>query len=185
MAERIPERIVWAVSQVPAKTAGPLLEIGCGGGQAIALLCARNARLHVTAIDRSALQVARARERNRACIDSGRARIERLALEDAPDALGPFATILAVNVNAFWTSPATSLAAMKRLLKPRGRAYVIYEPPSSAQLARLRTTMTRLFADHGFTMDDVRTASFGKSCGICFVVTSRGKSAHTRRSRRP
>lgn len=41
------------------------------------------------------------------------------------------------NVNAFWTAPAPSITSARRLLRRRGRLYVIYEPPSAARLASM------------------------------------------------
>src|SRR5690606_19888113 len=134
--------------------------------------CERLPRAVVTAIDRSALQVERARARNAAAVDAGRARIEPLALADAPDALGPhtFDAALAVNVNAFWTAPGPSLASLARLLAPGGRAYLVYEPPSAAQVAELGELLRRSLGAHGFTVDEVRAEPFRASRGLCVVA---------------
>jgi len=55
--------------------------------------------------------------------------------------LGVFDPVLAINVNAFWTAPATSLASLARLLRPGGRAYLVYEPPSASRLNAVRPAL--------------------------------------------
>jgi SAM-dependent methyltransferase len=165
----VPQRITWAVEQLAGTPADRILEIGCGGGHALALIRARFPGAEVVAIDRSALQVARARELNRAAIDEGRVRVEQMELSDAPGVLGAFDAVLAINVNAFWTAPAPSLASLARLLRPGGRAFLVYEPPSAARLAVLRTQLCALLGEHGFEVEDVREAALGGSHAVCII----------------
>ena len=166
-----PERVLWAIEQLALGPSDHVLEVGCGGGHAVTLLCERLRRGRVTAIDRSAVQVARARERNSAWIAAGRARIELLSLVDAPDVLGTarFDHILAINVNAFWTSPEPSMGALARLLAPTGRVYLVYEPPSSGRLREARRTLPALVGQGGLEVADVRSASFRRSHGLCII----------------
>jgi SAM-dependent methyltransferase len=160
----VPERISWAVAQLP--DAERILEIGCGGGHALALLCARFPRAEIVAIDRSALQAARARAR----IGEGHARVEELALDDAPAALGAFNAVLAINVNSFWTDPAPSFASLSRLLRPAAAAYLVYEPPSDSRLSALRADLAQHAAAHGFSVDEVRETALRASRGVCLVA---------------
>jgi SAM-dependent methyltransferase len=170
-AARSPERIAWAVEQLVGDPARRILEVGAGAGHAVARLCAERPTGVVTAIDRSALQVARARARNREAIAAGRARIEQLALDDAPTVLGAGAydAALAINVNAFWTAPAASLARLAELLRPGGRAYLVYEPPSASALRTVRARLASAFVDHGFTLEAVREAACRPSGRLCLV----------------
>jgi SAM-dependent methyltransferase len=160
----VPRRITWAVEQLARTPADRILEIGCGAGHALPLIRARFPAADVTAIDRSPLQVARARVRD------GRARVEQLELSDAPGVLGAFDAVLAINVNAFWTAQAPSLAALARLLRPGGRAFLVYEPPSASRLASLRKELCALLGEHGFTVEDVREEAFDASRGVCIVA---------------
>ena len=167
----MPERILWAIDQLALGPSDDVLEVGCGGGHAVALLCERLRRGRVTAIDRSALQVARARERNAAWVGTGRARIEAMALEEAPGVLGRarFDRVLAINVNAFWTEPQSSIAALAQLLAPTGRVFLVWEPPTTARLRQMRQALPPVLADAGLRVEDVRTATFRRSHGICIV----------------
>jgi SAM-dependent methyltransferase len=162
MTARVPERIRWAVEQLAVRAPDHVLEIGCGSGLAVALLGPRLSRGAITAIDRSALQVARARALNEASIATGRARIESLSLTEAPAAFPEgFDKILAINVNAFWTDPAPSVASLCALLRPGGRACLVYEPPSAAALRDLRASLPALLQAHGLVVEDVRLGASG------------------------
>jgi SAM-dependent methyltransferase len=171
----VPERIRWAVDRLALAPAARVLEVGSGPGHAVALLAERLRRGVVTGIDRSALQVSRAREHNALAIAAGRARIERLTLAEAPAVLGEraFHALLAINVNAFWTEPTPSLESATRLLRPRGRLYLVYEPPSAARAAALRTSLAALLEQHGVGVLEVTSAKLGKSEALCITATPR------------
>jgi cyclopropane fatty-acyl-phospholipid synthase-like methyltransferase len=146
-----------------------VLEIGCGPGHAVSLVCAQLTRGTITAIDRSTVQVARARDRNRECLAAGRARIERVVLADLDVSRRPFDKIFAVNVNAFWTTPAPTIASVRRLLRRRGAVYLVYEPPSVARLRELSHRLPQLFCEHAFEVEDVRVQAFSASQGLCVI----------------
>jgi len=168
----VPERLHWTVDLLDLRPTDDVLEIGCGAGHAVALVCQRLERGTITAIDRSPIMVGRARERNRACIESGRARVEQHALVDASFDR-QFRKAFAINVNAFWTAPAPSLAALKRLLHPQGAAYLTYEPPTTSRLRQLRERLPSLLEENGFDVRDVRERRFAKAYGICVIGTPR------------
>ena len=168
----VPARVAWAVSQLAIEPADHLLEIGCGPGHAVRLICPLLTSGTITAIDRSALQISRARSGNARCIQDGRARIEQLALGDAAAALGRrFDTVFAINVNAFWTGAAASLRALGQLTGRKGGAYLFYEPPSAAGARGLETRLLKLFPAEGLAVADVRTKALGATRGVCLVLT--------------
>jgi SAM-dependent methyltransferase len=170
-ASKVPERIRWAVEQLGLRSADTLLEVGTGGGQALALIGSKLTRGNVTAIDRSALQVEAARARNRDALRGGRLRIERLDLNDAPTRLGQrFAKVLAINVNAFWTAPGPSLSSLEELLLPNGRAYLVYEPPTLARARALSKSLPALLREHDWRVQRAATTSFARSLGVCVVA---------------
>jgi protein-L-isoaspartate O-methyltransferase len=164
----VPERVRWAVDLIDVRPTDHILEIGCGPGQAVGLVCQRLTRGTITAIDRSAVAVARTRERIRECVASGRARVERMTLTDAR--LGRrYPKVFAINVNAFWTTPAESLIALGRLLDPGGSAWLVYEPPSKSRLRHLRDSLPAQLELNGFRVAAVETQRFRSSLGLAIV----------------
>lgn len=164
-----PARARWAIELLDPRPAEHLLEIGCGTGHAVALVAARLGRGTITGVDRSAAAVERARARNAAAIAAGCARIELARFEEAP--LGRrFARILAINVNAFWTTPAAAFPTAARLLAPRGTLWLVYEPPSPSRVRELRSTLPTLAAEHAFTLEGAHERPLDTSRGLCLVL---------------
>lgn len=153
-----------------------LLEIGCGPGVAVDLVCRKLVDGTITAIDRSATMVGRARQRNRAHIAAGRTRIEQQTLADADFSQSlfamPFTKVFAVNVNAFWTAPAPSFAAARQALRADGILFLVYEPPSAERLQSLRSQLRLLLPAHGLRISDERVRPSGKNPGVCVVAHS-------------
>jgi protein-L-isoaspartate O-methyltransferase len=72
MTAPVPERVRWAVETLSVRPGDRVLEIGCGSGLAAALICERLVEGRMLAIDRSPIQIERARRRNEAHVASGR-----------------------------------------------------------------------------------------------------------------
>ncbi|MCL8010690.1 class I SAM-dependent methyltransferase [Streptomyces sp. AS02] len=171
-----PERLTWAVRNLDPAPGDRVLEIGCGRGVAVALLCERPASGTVTAIDRSDTAVEAARLRNAESVAAGRAVIRVAALEEAdfPDA--SFEGILAVNVNLFWGSSPGSLdretAALRRWLAPGGTLCLCWEPPARRRAEEIAGKVEPVLASHGF-VTEVRTgATAGGSSLVCVRATA-------------
>ena len=104
-------------------------------------------------------------------VRAGRLRIEQLSLDDAQAALGQrFGKVLAVNVNAFWTSPGSSLSSLQGLLLTNGRAYLVYEPPSLARARALGQSLQELLRSRGWRVERTATSDFARSHGVCVVA---------------
>lgn len=138
VADKVPERIRWAIETLEVRPDDQLLEVGCGGGVAVALICELLREGTITAIDRSATMVTRAAARNAEHVATGRARIEVGEAADLRLQPGAFTKAFAVNVNLFWTrSPAKELATIRRLLGAAGALYLFYDAPSAAKAEAL------------------------------------------------
>ena len=164
---KIPARVRWAVEMLAPEPGDDVLEIGCGNGAAIALVAERLDSGTITGIDRSGVMVRRARDLNGRHIASGRARIEQVALEDATFGGRLFDRILAVNVNAFWTAPATTLEAVNRLLAPEGMLCLVYQPPETTTVSHLAREVTRIFCEHGLAQPTVAFTDIDPVPALC------------------
>jgi cyclopropane fatty-acyl-phospholipid synthase-like methyltransferase len=145
----VPERIRLAVELLDVRADDRLLELGCGGGAAVALVCERLDGGTITAVDRSEVQVERALERNAAEVEAGKAVIRLAEIADIDG--GPFDKVFAVDVNVFWTGPATrELAAIRAVLAPGGRLFLFYDPPSAAKRRSLEEKLLAGLTAAGF-----------------------------------
>lgn len=80
MAKRDAERLIWAVETLAMDPSDHILEIGCGVGVAVTLVCEKLECGKVMALDRSEAMIARARKRNQQAISSGKAIFQAAAL---------------------------------------------------------------------------------------------------------
>jgi ubiquinone/menaquinone biosynthesis C-methylase UbiE len=101
VADAVPLRLLWAVERLSIEPDDHLLEIGCGSGVAVSLICDRLGDGTITAIDRSPVMVERTAKRNEQYVASGKATIQLGELEDLELPDESFTKIFAVNVNCF------------------------------------------------------------------------------------
>ena len=120
MAGKPSERFVWAVDTLALDPADHVLEVGCGHGVAVSLVCERLTSGRITAIDRSRKMIEMAARRNRAHIAEGRAVLKTAALEKADLGDERFDKIFAFNVAPFWLQPKEALAIVRRHLTRDG-----------------------------------------------------------------
>jgi len=169
----VPERVRWTVQQLAVTPSEHVLEVGGGLGHAVELVASRLTRGSMTAIDRSAAMVARASAAHAALIEKGRVRIECIALETvtSPETLGRphFDKAFAINVNAFWTSPAASLPRLRHIVRKGGRVYLTYQPPAAHIVERLRAQLPVLLEGAGFAVEAVEVRDFQRAAGVCVV----------------
>ncbi|MGJ6967474.1 class I SAM-dependent methyltransferase [Streptosporangium sp. G11] len=130
----VPERLAWAVKTLAVDPADRVLEIGCGRGVAVDLVCDRLVDGTITAVDRSEKAIDAARRRNARNVAAGKAVLSVAALEDGAFEDDSFDKIFAVNVNLFWSrSPAKEMELLKRWPAPGGGLYLFYEPPGAGR----------------------------------------------------
>ena len=151
-------RLVEVVELLGERPDERLLEIGCGHGVAVSLVCERLTTGSILGLDRSARMVEAAGRRNRAHVEAGRARFEHAALADARLEGGPFDTAFAVRVPLFVADGEREAATLRRALAPGGRLVVVVYHPSAERTDSAVEALRRLARRHGFTVEDVSGA---------------------------
>lgn len=151
------DRVQWAVTHLDVHPDDRILEIGSGGGTAVAAVCPllTPGRGQIMAIDRSATAVKRTAARNAAYVDDGRAVVRAAGfteadLADVPDAA--FDKIFSVNVNLFWTGPAVEeLGLIRRLLAPDGAMFACWgRGPTPGRSDEIAARVAARFREAGF-----------------------------------
>ena len=161
------------VLRSPAETlaVGPddrLLEIGCGGGTATAVVAERLTTGRILAVDRAASAVRLAGERNAAHIRAGTVEVRQLDITaaDLPD--GSFDMVFAANVSLFWLgTPPGLLDRIGRLLAPGGTLHVFAKRPT-------RRAIEAIAADVAGSLREAGLAAVATTLiGTCAVVAGR------------
>lgn len=169
-----PERIAWAVEMLGVAPDDRLLEIGCGAGHAVALICARLGTGSITAIDRSAPIIGLAQQRNQEHIAAGRARFLAVALEDAALGDARFTKIFAFNVGAFERRPARALDVVRGLLQPSGGLYLFFQPPRAELSPRIAERVAAQLQRNRFAVRAVQTADLPPAPAVCVLAHPSG-----------
>jgi SAM-dependent methyltransferase len=112
---------------VDALDVGPddfVLDLGCGGGEALRLIAQRAWRGVAHGVDASSLMLTRAARANREAVAGRRIRLVEARFEALPFPDGAFDKVLAVNVMYFWHDLDAIVAEIRRVLRPGGRLIV-------------------------------------------------------------
>lgn len=129
MKAKIPERYAWAISILDVRPEDEILEVGCGYGHAVSLICSQLSKGHLTCIDRSVKMTDAAARSNREYLSSGKCTVINDELLNVRLPEKSFDKVFLFNINVFWMDPAAELSAVKGLLKPNGRFYIFHQPP--------------------------------------------------------
>ena len=120
------ERSDWALSLLGIGPADRVLEIGFGPGVAAGKAAAQAAE--VVGVDRSALMVHQARERNKELIGKGKLKLVLGSANALDTDLGTFDKIYSVNVVLFWQEPVLVYRKLRTMLRPGGVILTAYMP---------------------------------------------------------
>lgn len=138
------DRLSLSAAIVERLTPATVVELGCCGGALAEAIVRRVAGVSYTGVDRSALAIARASQRNRRLIAAGSAEFVCADFLHPPPAgyrHRTYEVCCAVNVNAFWTDPAGAFAAVGPLLAGGGRLLLVFEAPGADKAAAIARTL--------------------------------------------
>ena len=171
MASKPSERFVWAVDTLALDPADHVLEVGCGHGVAVSLVCERLTSGRITAIDRSKTMIEMAARRNREHIAGGRAVLKPAALEKADFGDERFDKVFAFNVAPFWLQPKEALAIVRQHLAPDGSVYLFWDarhtqPGRARDLADRLSERIRLAE---FSVDRVLVKDLRPAPAVCVI----------------
>nr|WP_280921524.1 methyltransferase domain-containing protein [Sinorhizobium mexicanum] len=133
------DRIAWAVDVLSPGASEEILEIGCGHGVAVTMVCDRLIDGRIVAVDRSATMIEAAKRRNAVHLAAGRARFHTAELASADLGEARFDKAYALRVGAFARKdPARELVVLARHLSPAGRLFLFHDEPghSADDIAR-------------------------------------------------
>jgi trans-aconitate methyltransferase len=169
MSSEKPERIRWAVEVLSAQPKEKILEIGCGNGHAVELICKQLTTGKIVGIDRSAKAIHTAEANNPRCVNSGKAQFLNAALAEIK-LNERFDKIFAVNVNVFWTRPEREIAALRPLMNKRSRLYLFYDSPSASQLEKVIENGKKHLEAEKFEIVDALRKRLTSNYSVCIMA---------------
>lgn len=113
-----------------------VLEVGFGGGAALAGAADRTKGGRVIGVDRSPVMVRRAKRKFRKLVQEGRVELHERDVHDLPFDAGTFDRAYSVNTVYFWADPAAALREIRRVLKEGGRFVLAMRSPDSLDVYR-------------------------------------------------
>ena len=156
-------RLVAAVDALDPRPSHRVLEVGCGAGVAVSLVCERLVDGHMVAIDRSPAMIRATERRNRAHVRAGRLHLETVALSDAHFGDERFDRVLAVRVGGLARPPGDDLAVLRRNLAPDGVLGVFADGPTPSSTAASQRALLDNLRRHGFRVVEAITRRAGAS----------------------
>jgi ubiquinone/menaquinone biosynthesis C-methylase UbiE len=154
-----------AVERLDLGASESVVEIGFGGGAALAGVLARTEGF-VAGIEISEPMIDHVRRRLRGEIEEGRLELRRAGVSEIPYEDGRFDRALSVQTIYFWPDPAAGLREIHRVLKPGGRVLVA--------TATKEEMDKRSWADHGFQkFDETELADLLRAAGFTAVTVER------------
>ena len=171
MAGEASERFVWAAETLAVQPADRVLEVGCGHGVAVSLVCERLTTGTIVAIDRSPKMIEMATRRNREHVEAGRAVLEAVALEDADLGKRRFDKVFAFNVAPFWLEPEVALGVVRKHLAKDGTFYLFWDARHT-QCGRARDLADRLIERirlAEFSVDQVLLKELRPVPAVCVI----------------
>lgn len=168
------ERFLWAVDVIAPGPADRVLEVGCGHGVAVSLVCERLTRGRITAIDRSPKMIELAALRNREHVDAGRAVLRTAALEQVDLGTQRFDKVFAFNVAPFWLAPDAALAVVRRHLAVGGAFYLFWDARHTQpeRAGELGDELSSRLRQAEFSVRQVLVKELRPVPAVCVVATT-------------
>lgn len=163
---------MWAVGILDVRPDDSILEIGCGRGHAVPLICDKLATGHLTAIDRSEKMAAAARRANAAYLGSGRVSLLQNDLLDRALPEHHFDRVFLYNINAFWMDPVAELDEIRRLLRPAGIFFLFHQPPPGLEVDEYIDAFTANLVSSGFRPGRTVINASPEVRSLCIVSSS-------------
>lgn len=150
------ERQIWAVDIMAVKPADRLLEIGCGHGVAVSLVCDKLDGGSILAVDRSPKMIERATKRNAVHLERGTAAFQTAALHEADLGQTRFDKIFAIHVPVFLRgNPDRELEIIRTHLVPGGSFFLPYRTMAPEHITSTAQSLSAKLDKNGFTVTDV------------------------------
>ncbi len=148
-----------------------VLEIGCGHGVAVTLVCEEISGGSVLGIDRSATMIEMASRRNADHVAAGLATFQTASLHEAKLDGARFDKVLAIHVPVFLRGkPDRELDIVRDHLAPDGELFLSYQPLDSSHIKSTVDNLTDVLVRHGFAVSTCHEEALPSGRTMCLVA---------------
>lgn len=152
----------WALAGLDVAADHAVLDIGCGGGAAVASLAGLAPEGVVVGLDYSAEMTRQARRRMRG--SSGRVCIMQGQVETLPFDGATFDRVVAIESFFFWDDPVLGLREVRRVLRHGGRCAIVMESsresPAAHKAEKVSALLNVRFYSGAEVVELLRAAGF-------------------------
>lgn len=145
----------WAFDSLNIKEDDTILDIGCGGGNAVSILEKLAAKGKVYGIDYSALSVEKASARNKRAIMQGRVKILNASVSSLPFQDKSVELATAVETIYFWPDLKNDFKEVYRVLKDGGRFCVVCEMVKNSDGTGNHAEVAEFLKLHYLSQDEI------------------------------
>lgn len=165
------ERFTWAANLLDIKSGDLIMEVGCGVGFAVEEIAARLTTGKIMAIDKSAMMIVKASERNKDSVQAGKAKFIQTDLARLNPEGNSFNKIFCFNINLFWTNKSISkeAAVLTSLLAKNGSLHIFYGPMLGSGLSKIQGPIVKNLKRESFKVVEIVYERRLNCC--CFTTT--------------
>ena len=145
----IADRFYWAKELMQPRAEDHIIELGCGTGLLLSLLCPILDGGKIVAVDSSPAMIKKAASRNAKWEKEGRLQFVNSKIAELQCDANSFDIAVAFNVNVFFKSDLPAIQVISNILKPGGTMFVFYQPPFNTSIAFM-APVAKFIAQHQF-----------------------------------
>ncbi|MGI6152981.1 MAG: class I SAM-dependent methyltransferase [Christensenellaceae bacterium] len=115
----------WALDFVSIGSETIILDVGCGGGNAVFLMSQQSKQVY--GVDYAKASVRKSRQKNAAAIAAGNVEIRQASVSSLPFEENTFDLVTAFETIYFWPDLPKDFLEIKRVLKPGGQFMAVFQ----------------------------------------------------------
>ena len=150
----------WALSQLVIEPDDHILDVGCGGGDALYVISRENPGGRCYGVDISEAALAASRRKNIASVRSGKMRFYKASVSHLPFDDQCLHTVIAIDTYQYWHHPERGLMEIRRVLQYGGTVLIALGTDAGRREVRGSSSGRRI-PDSGELQKKLTEAGFG------------------------
>lgn len=146
---------LWAINRLKINEADKILDVGCGGGNAVNILAGKATKGTVFGIDYSPLSVKSSVKKNKKAVKRGSVKIAQGSVSALPYDDNTFDIVTAIETIYFWPKPESDFKEVYRVLKKGGKFCAVCEMVKNDDGTGNHTDIAEFLKLHYFSQKEI------------------------------